>query len=44
MKITEDARKYAAERGLTDAGAVEAGLHQKAMEFEKQGSQLYAKS
>jgi len=37
MKITEDVRKYAAERELTDAEAIEEGLKQKATEFTKQG-------
>jgi len=33
MKITEDVRKYAAERGLTEAEALEAGMREKAREF-----------
>src|SRR6058998_3638991 len=44
MKITEDVRKYAAERELTDAEAIEEGLKQKATEFTKAGSEIYAKA
>jgi phosphomethylpyrimidine synthase len=44
MKITEDVRKFAAQRGLTDAEAVEEGLKQKATEFAKSGSEIYAKA
>jgi len=44
MKITEDVRKYAAERGLTDAEAIEEGLKQKATAFTKSGSEIYAKA
>jgi hypothetical protein len=29
MKITEDVRKYAIERGLTDAEALESGMQEK---------------
>src|SRR5438876_7466014 len=34
MKITEDIRKYAAGRGLTDAAAIEHGMKEKAAEFK----------
>ena len=44
MKITEDLRKYAAERGLTDAAAIEEGLKQKATECTKSGAEIYAKT
>jgi phosphomethylpyrimidine synthase len=44
MRITEDVRKYAAERGLTDGEAIEEGLKQKATEFAKSGSEIYAKT
>jgi len=42
--ITKDVRKYAAERGLTEAAAIEEGLKQKAREFTKSGSEIYAKA
>lgn len=41
MKITEDVRQYAAERGLTDAAALEAGMQEKAAEFAQQGGEVY---
>jgi phosphomethylpyrimidine synthase len=44
MKITEDVRKYAAEQGITEEAAIEEGLKQKATEFEKSGSEIYAKA
>jgi phosphomethylpyrimidine synthase len=44
IKITEDVRKCAAEQGITEESAVEEGLKQKATEFTKAGSQIYAKT
>jgi phosphomethylpyrimidine synthase len=44
MKITEDVRKFAAEQGITEETALEAGLHAKAQEFVKKGSEVYAKA
>jgi phosphomethylpyrimidine synthase len=44
MRITEDVRKYAAERGLTDAEAVESGMQEKRNEFLKKGADLYVKA
>jgi phosphomethylpyrimidine synthase len=44
MKITEDVRQFAAEQGVTEDQALEAGLQQKAHEFLKQGGELYAKT
>jgi len=41
MKITEDVRRYAREKGLDDARALEAGLREKAEEFARAGSELY---
>ena len=43
MKITEDVRKYAAEQSLTEQDAVNHGLKEKAAEFNKKGSEVYAK-
>jgi len=37
MRITEDVRRYAAEKGLSDEAAVEHGLKEKAAEFAKTG-------
>ena len=44
MKITEDVRKYAAERGFTDAEAIEEGMQEKKNEFLEKGADLYVKS
>jgi phosphomethylpyrimidine synthase len=44
MKITEDVRKYAAEQGLTESQALEAGMEQKSKEFTEKGSEVYAKA
>ena len=44
MKITEDVRKYAAERGLTNEATIERGLEEKSREFVEQGSDVYAKT
>jgi phosphomethylpyrimidine synthase len=44
MSITEDVRKYAAERGLTDAGAIESGMQEKKKEFLEKGAEIYSKA
>jgi phosphomethylpyrimidine synthase len=44
MKITEDVRKYAAEQGVADEQAIQAGMEQKAREFVEKGAELYAKT
>jgi phosphomethylpyrimidine synthase len=41
MKITEDVRKYATERGITDEHALEVGLQEKSKEFLARGSIVY---
>jgi phosphomethylpyrimidine synthase len=41
MKITEEVRKYAAERGVSTDAALVTGLHEKAEEFAKSGAQIY---
>jgi len=41
MKITEDVRKYAAEKGLDSTEAIEAGLKAKSKEFVDGGATLY---
>ena len=43
MKITEDVRKYAAERGIDERSAIEAGLSEKAEEFQQSGAEIYSK-
>jgi phosphomethylpyrimidine synthase len=44
MRITEDVRKFAAEQGITEEAAIDEGLKQKATEFTKSGSEIYAKA
>jgi phosphomethylpyrimidine synthase len=41
MKITEDVRKYAEERGLHSEEAIAAGMQEKAEEFRKSGAEIY---
>ncbi|HEY5991700.1 MAG TPA: phosphomethylpyrimidine synthase ThiC [Candidatus Udaeobacter sp.] len=42
MRITEDVRRYAAEKGLSDEAAIRQGLEEKAAEFAKAG-EVYQK-
>ena len=41
MKITQDVRDYAAQKGLEDQAALEAGMKEKAEEFKKSGGKIY---
>ncbi|MGO4552432.1 phosphomethylpyrimidine synthase ThiC [Lysobacter sp. 2RAF19] len=41
MKITQDVRDYAAEHGVDEAQAIEAGMAEKAGEFRAQGAEVY---
>ena len=41
MKITEDVRKYAAEKGLEDAAAVKAGMQEMSSAFKSAGAEVY---
>ncbi len=41
MKITQDVRDYARERGLDTQEALEKGMDEKAEEFRKKGNELY---
>jgi phosphomethylpyrimidine synthase len=41
MKITQDVRDYAAEKGVDEAAALEAGMAEKSAEFLAQGGQVY---
>jgi len=41
MKITEDVRKFAAEQGVSEERAIQAGLDAKAKEFADKGSEVY---
>jgi phosphomethylpyrimidine synthase len=44
MKITEDVRKYAAERGLSEDEALKTGMEEKSAEFVERGAEVYAKA
>jgi len=44
MRITEDVRKAAAEKGLTEDEALKDGLAAKAAEFREKGSEIYSES
>ncbi len=44
MKITQDVRDYAEKHGLNDEEAIEAGMHERAEVFHKQGSEIYHKA
>ena len=41
MRITQDVRDYAAQKGLADQAALEAGMQEKAEEFKKTGAKIY---
>jgi phosphomethylpyrimidine synthase len=41
MKITQDVRDYALQKGLEEQAALEAGMREKAEEFKKSGGKLY---
>ncbi|MFC7642518.1 phosphomethylpyrimidine synthase [Streptosporangium lutulentum] len=41
MKISHDVRRFAEERGLTDAEALEAGMREKSEEFSREGGRVY---
>ncbi len=44
MKITEDVRKYAEEKGMDGQAALEEGLREKAREFTEKGKEIYQAS
>ena len=41
MKITQDVRDYAAEHGVDEVAALEAGMAEKSAEFREQGAEVY---
>ena len=43
MKITQDVREYAAQQGVSEAEALKKGMEVKAVEFVKQGAEIYQK-
>jgi phosphomethylpyrimidine synthase len=44
MRITEDVRRYAAEKGIDEAAAIEHGLREKAKQFQKTGAEIYTQA
>jgi phosphomethylpyrimidine synthase len=44
MKITQDVRDYAQAQGLSEQAALTKGMEVKAIEFVKQGSEIYSKA
>ena len=44
MKITDDVRRYAQEKGLNEEEALEVGMEEKSREFSEQGAELYSKA
>jgi phosphomethylpyrimidine synthase len=44
MKITQDVRDYAAKQGVSEDEALRKGMEAKAIEFVKQGGQIYSKA
>jgi hypothetical protein len=44
VKITEDVRKFAAERGISEEAVLEISLQEKAKEFKESGAEVYAKA
>jgi phosphomethylpyrimidine synthase len=41
MKITEDVRRYAAEKGISEDNALAEGLAEKSQEFVEKGAEVY---
>jgi phosphomethylpyrimidine synthase len=41
MRITQDVRDYAAEHGVEEAGALDAGMAEKAAQFREAGGKVY---
>jgi len=44
MKITQDVRDYAQQQGVSEQDALARGMEQKAVEFVRQGAQIYRKA
>ena len=43
MKISQDVREYAAEKGLSEEGALTAGMEEKSQQFLEEGADIYHK-
>jgi phosphomethylpyrimidine synthase len=44
MRISEDVRRYAEEKGIAEEEALKAGMAEKSKEFADIGSELYTKA
>jgi phosphomethylpyrimidine synthase len=44
MKITQDVRDYAAKQGVSEGEALKKGMQEKAVEFVKQGAEIYRRT
>jgi hypothetical protein len=44
MKMTEGVRRYAAEHGLSEDGALKKGMEGKSKEFVEKGAEVYTKA
>ena len=44
MKITQDVRECAAKHGVSETEALKKGMEVKAVEFVKQGAEIYSKA
>jgi phosphomethylpyrimidine synthase len=44
MKITQDVRDFARSQGIGEAEALEKGMEVKAVEFVRQGGEIYRKA
>jgi len=41
MRITQDVRDYAAQKGLDEQAALEVGMKEKSEEFKRSGAKIY---
>ncbi|HJN90481.1 MAG TPA: hypothetical protein QGG93_09130, partial [Verrucomicrobiota bacterium] len=44
MKISDEVRRYAAEKGITENEALDEGMREKSAEFAEQGAKVYSKT
>jgi len=44
MRITEDVRKYAAEKGVSENEAIQIGMEEKARQFTESGREVYVQA
>jgi phosphomethylpyrimidine synthase len=44
MRITEDVRQYAAQKGVSEQEAIKKGMEEKSREFVEQGAEVYSKA